>query len=441
MPSGAATCEQLDDPAGVRGVGDEEDVVVAAQVLDEVVDDPAVVGAAHRVLRLARTDPAQVVGEAGVDEVGRPGPGDAGLAEVRDVEDADPLAHRGVLGDDPAAGVLDGHRPAPEVGHLRAERDVSVVERRVEEVGHARHVTACRSGPDASIGCAHDHPVRDHPYPRRAARRHPRRRLGDHPRRRRPRHRARPAAQGRASTSRRSSPTWTPPARPTRWSASSRSPASRRPPSSLTGLGDGHDPPHVVPARPRCAQAAGAALRTVRGKASVAVALPTPDVESLAGRRRRRLRRLLRLRQERSAAGPPCGCRQGPRDGPSAGPERHRRLRRRPGQGRQGRRRPRRRPRRGPRLGPRPRQHPAELPLPRLVRRRREEARVGLGREGHGLGARREGARQGRLRRHRRRRPGVGEPAADRHGVVGAELRQGRRSPSSARGSPSTPAA
>ena len=57
-----------------------------------------------------------------------PGPGHRGLAEVADVEDADALAHRGVLGDDAAAGVLDRHVPAAEVGHLGAEGDVAVVE-------------------------------------------------------------------------------------------------------------------------------------------------------------------------------------------------------------------------------------------------------------------------------------------------------------------------
>ena len=38
------------------------------------------------------------------------------------------LTHGGVLADDSAAGVLDRHLPAPEVGHLGAEADVALVQ-------------------------------------------------------------------------------------------------------------------------------------------------------------------------------------------------------------------------------------------------------------------------------------------------------------------------
>jgi hypothetical protein len=47
---------------------------------------------------------------------------------VADVEDTDRLAHGDVLLQDTAARVLDGHVPAAEVGELRAERDVAVVQ-------------------------------------------------------------------------------------------------------------------------------------------------------------------------------------------------------------------------------------------------------------------------------------------------------------------------
>ena len=50
---------------------------------------PPSVVAAQRVLRLARRDLAQVGGQAGVDEVPGAGTGHGGLAQVRDVEDAD----------------------------------------------------------------------------------------------------------------------------------------------------------------------------------------------------------------------------------------------------------------------------------------------------------------------------------------------------------------
>lgn len=117
-----------DDLGGVGRVGDEEDVVVGLEVDDEVVDDAPRVVAAQGVLRRAGLDAAHVVGQARVDEVGRARAGHRGLAEVAHVEDADALAHCGVLGDDAAARVLDRHVPATEVGHLGAEGDVAVVQ-------------------------------------------------------------------------------------------------------------------------------------------------------------------------------------------------------------------------------------------------------------------------------------------------------------------------
>src|SRR5665647_3191300 len=56
------------DLSGVGGVGDEEDVVLGAQVDDEVIDHPAGLVAAQGVLRLALVNAAQVIGQAGVDE-------------------------------------------------------------------------------------------------------------------------------------------------------------------------------------------------------------------------------------------------------------------------------------------------------------------------------------------------------------------------------------
>ena len=58
----------------VRGVGYEEDLVVGDVVGDQVIDDTAGIGAAQRVLRLARADAPQVVGEGGVDELRGAGP-------------------------------------------------------------------------------------------------------------------------------------------------------------------------------------------------------------------------------------------------------------------------------------------------------------------------------------------------------------------------------
>ena len=141
----------------------------------------------------------------------------------------------------------------------------------------------------------------------------------------------------------------------------------------VTGLGDGTSRRSSYP-HAALRAAAGVALRSVRGKRTVARRPAHPRPREPVGRRRRRLRRLLHLRQGRAARRaarhrhPGQGGRQRQR------PARHGRLGRRAGQGRQGCRRARRRARCGPRLGPRPGQHPAELPLPAVVRRQRQEA-------------------------------------------------------------------
>ena len=90
--------------------------------------------------------------------------------------------------------------------------------------------------------------------------------------------------------------------------------------------------------------------------------------------------------------------------------------------------------------GPRPGQHPAVATCgPASFAEIAEQVggEAGLSRRG----ARREGARGGRLRRHRRRRPGLGQPAAP--GPPRLQPPRGRQdaSRSSARASPSTPAA
>ena len=72
-PSGAAARSSSATVSRVRRVRHEQQVVRAHEVGDEVVDDPAVVRAAERVLGVAGRDPAQVRREAPVDER-RPGP-------------------------------------------------------------------------------------------------------------------------------------------------------------------------------------------------------------------------------------------------------------------------------------------------------------------------------------------------------------------------------
>ena len=91
---------------------------------------PPVASSQHSVYcALPGLDPAEVVGERAVDVRRRARARDHGLAEVADVEDADRLADGRVLLDH-AGGVLQRHRPAAELGELRAERHVAVVQRR-----------------------------------------------------------------------------------------------------------------------------------------------------------------------------------------------------------------------------------------------------------------------------------------------------------------------
>ena len=129
--------QPLDDGRRVRRVRHEEDLELAAQVDDDVVDRAAVLVAAQGVLRLARLDAAEVVGEAGVDERRRPRTAHEGLAQMADVEQPDRVPDRRVLGQNTPAGVLQRHAPTAELGELRTEGDVSVVQGRVEQI-HGR---------------------------------------------------------------------------------------------------------------------------------------------------------------------------------------------------------------------------------------------------------------------------------------------------------------
>ena len=119
--------QRVDHRGGVGGVGHQEDLVVVDVVGDQVVDDAAGFGAAQRVLRLARPDAAQVVGERGVDELRGTRPADQRLAEVADVEQADGVAGRVVLAD--GAGIGHRHQPAAELGETGAQLAVAIFQR------------------------------------------------------------------------------------------------------------------------------------------------------------------------------------------------------------------------------------------------------------------------------------------------------------------------
>ena len=100
------------------------------QVGDQVVDRARRrVVQAQRVLRLARPDPAQVVGQAGIEEVGGPGTGYADLAQVGHIEHTDRGTHGGMFLEYPAVGVLERHLPAPEGGELGTEVHMPALQR------------------------------------------------------------------------------------------------------------------------------------------------------------------------------------------------------------------------------------------------------------------------------------------------------------------------
>ena len=116
------------DLGGVGGVGHEVQVVVRAEVDDQVVDDTATgVVTAQRVLRPAGPDAIKIIGQALVDESLRSRPAHIDIAQMTDVEDTNGVAYGEVLLDD--AGVLDRHLPAAELRQLRPERCVSIMER------------------------------------------------------------------------------------------------------------------------------------------------------------------------------------------------------------------------------------------------------------------------------------------------------------------------
>ena len=202
-----------------------------------------------------------------------PGPVDHRLAEVTDVEDADGLAHRGVLLHD-AGGVLERHRPATELGELRAERDVPVVQGGRQErgvVGHGAEPTAgrgpCRPG---GVSCPGD----DLHLAQRQPRQDPRRRG---------RGRDRPAREGRRGRAGRGG---------RRQGVRSQAAAPARHPRATGKAGEVPKVPTsgtiASPLRgarrPRTKvdidqmavrRAAGAAARAITNAASVAVALPS----------------------------------------------------------------------------------------------------------------------------------------------------------------------
>ena len=132
-PSGAFACSVIDHGCGVGGVGHQEHFVVGHVVGDEIVDHAARIVAAQRVLGLAGSDAAEVVGQRGVDVfAAAPGPAHQCLAEMTDVEEADGVAGRVVLAD--RARVGHRHEPAPEFGEAGTQFAVAVLQRALQQV-------------------------------------------------------------------------------------------------------------------------------------------------------------------------------------------------------------------------------------------------------------------------------------------------------------------
>ena len=88
-----------------------------------------VTGKAGESVRLPGLDASEVVGEARVEERRRPRPAHQRLAEVAHVEQAHRIADGGVFGQHSPTGELQRHAPATELGELRTEGHVTIVQR------------------------------------------------------------------------------------------------------------------------------------------------------------------------------------------------------------------------------------------------------------------------------------------------------------------------
>ena len=134
--------EGVGDDRGVAGVGDDQEAVLAQAIDDQVVDDPAVGGAHHRVVGATDGQARRVGDERRRERQAGFGALDEELAHVRQVEQPDPFADGPVLLDDRA--VLDRHQPATEFDQPRAERAVGVGQR--ASGGSAPRVRRSRRG-------------------------------------------------------------------------------------------------------------------------------------------------------------------------------------------------------------------------------------------------------------------------------------------------------
>src|SRR5690606_23528835 len=145
VPARGQALEVRDDGVAVRGVRDDQVLVFALAVDEQVVDDAAGVVGQHAVLPAADLEPGGVV-ERGVGQERRGvRPGDPHLGHVGDVEDAGAGPHAPVLLVD-AALVVEGHLVPGELHQPGAQLGVLEVERGAE---HRREdITAPAALPD-----------------------------------------------------------------------------------------------------------------------------------------------------------------------------------------------------------------------------------------------------------------------------------------------------
>ena len=129
--------QRVRDGSRVRGVGDDHEPVLGQAVDDEVVEDPAVRGADHRVVGTPDRERGRVAdegaGEGGACVLAL----DDQLAHVGQIEQPGRRSDRPVLLDDPR--VLDRHQPARELDDLRAQALVAVEQRRLQRGGGLGH--------------------------------------------------------------------------------------------------------------------------------------------------------------------------------------------------------------------------------------------------------------------------------------------------------------
>src|SRR5699024_10377100 len=129
---------------GVDGVGDDQEVLRAQAVGDDVVDHAAVLGQQQRVLRPPHGHRRELPGQGVVEGVAGLRAAHVDLPHVAEVEDAGALPRRAVLRE--IRVVPHRHAPAGEVGERRTERLVDRLE------GGAAQVLIGHGAPYSSRG-------------------------------------------------------------------------------------------------------------------------------------------------------------------------------------------------------------------------------------------------------------------------------------------------